>query len=67
MSYHPFCGSKESTTVHIHEKIQHADCKDILTGGTAALDYLCHQKILHNDIKGNNVITEYLPPDYKSC
>lgn len=74
MSYHPFCGGNESTTVHIalkinkfHEKIQHTDWKEILTGGTAALDYLCHRKILHNDIKGDNVIIEYLPPDYKSC
>ena len=74
MLYHPFCGGNESTTVHsalkrneFHEKIQHTDWKDILTGVTAALDYLCRQKILHNDIKGDNVIIEYLPPDYKSC
>ena len=74
MSFHPFFGGNESTTVHnalkrseFLKKIQHADCKDVLTGGTAALDYLCHQKILHNDIKGDNVIIEYLPPDHKSC
>ena len=69
-----FCGGNESTTVHsalkrneFHEKIQHTDWKDILTGRTAALEYLCHQKILHNDIKGDKVIIEYLPLDYKSC
>ena len=74
MSYHPFCGGNESTTVHsalkrneFHEKTQHTNWKDILTGRTAALDYLCCQKILHNDIKGDNVIIEYLSPEYISC
>lgn len=40
--------------------------KTILTGGTAALDYLFRRKILHNDIKGDNMVIKYLPPDYKS-
>ena len=68
MSYHPFCGANESTTVHtalkenkFHEKIKPIYWKTILMGGTAALDYLFHRKILHNDIKGDNVVIEYLP------
>ena len=43
MSYHPFCGGNESTTVHtalksskFHEKVKQTDWKTILAGGTAA-------------------------------
>lgn len=61
MSFHSFCGGNESATVHtaletnkFHEEIKHINWKTILMGGTAALDYLCHRKILHNDIKGDD-------------
>lgn len=68
MTYHPFCGGK-SATVHatLHDKVSQVDWKTVLTGETAALVYLWNQQILHNDIKGDNIMIEYLPPDYKSC
>lgn len=74
MSYHSFCGGNESATLHavlktskFHEKVTHDDWKSILFGGLSALNYLYHQKILHNDIKSDNMVIEYLPPGYTSC
>ena len=72
MSYHSFYGGNESATVHntlskLYEKVAYNDWKVILMGGIAAIDYLCNRKIIHNDIKGDNMLIEYLPPDYKSC
>ena len=74
MSYHSFCGGKESATLHavlktskFHEKITDNDWRSILLDGISALNYLYHQKILHNDIKCDNLVIEYLPPEYTSC
>ena len=74
MSYHSFCGGNESATLHaalktskFHEKVTHDDRKSILFGGISALNYLYHQKILHSDIKSDNMVIEYLPPGYTSC
>ena len=61
MSYHSFCGGNESVTIHTalkatKFKVSYDDWKVILMGGIAAIDYLCNQKIIHNDIKGDNYI-----------
>ena len=74
MSHHAFRGKKESVTIHsaLQEPCATTSpsvkCwKNILLGMTSALVYLLKSKILHNDIKADNVVIEYLPPDFNSC
>ena len=72
MSYHSFRGGNESVTIHsalkaTKFKVSYNDWKILLTGATAAMEYLCNEKIIHNDIKGDNILIEYLPPNYKVC
>ena len=77
MSHHAFRGEKQSVTVHAALEKQEAitfssyltvNCwKNILFGMTSALVYLFNNKILHNDITADNVVIEYLAPDFISC
>ena len=70
MSYHPFNGQTESQTVHAALKTTHltkADWKQVLLGCASALAYLAKMKVLHNDIKTDNILVEYLAPEYKQC
>ena len=70
MSYHPFNGQTESQTVHAALKTTHltkANWKQVLLGCASALAYLAKMKVLHNDIKTDNILVEYLAPEYKQC
>ena len=46
-------------------EVSYNNWKILLTGATAAIEYLCNEKIMRNDIKGDNILIEYLPPNYK--
>ena len=62
MSYHPFNGQTESLTVHATLKTTHltkANWKQVLLGCILALAYLTKMKVLHNDIKTDNILVEY--------
>ena len=70
MSYHPFNGQSESQTVHAALKttdLTKADWKQVLLGCASALAYLAKMKVLHNDIKTDNILVEYVAPQYKQC
>ena len=70
MSYHPFNGQIESLTVHAFLKNTHLtkpNWRQILLGCISALAYLAKKEVLHNDIKTDNILVEYLSPDYKQC
>lgn len=74
MSHHPFCGKQKSLTIYGAIKFKEMsnkvtmDCwRKILVGCTAALIYLQQKNLLHNDLKSDNIIIEYLPPNYEFC
>jgi len=75
MSHHAFRSEKQSITVYAALDKQGGftshltvKCwKDILLGMISALVYLFNNKILHNDIKTDNVVIECLAPDFISC
>lgn len=70
MSYHPFNSQMESLTLHASLKntnLTKANWKQLLLGCTSALTYLAKNEILHNDIKADNVLVEFLATDYKQC
>ena len=60
-----FSADTSSSTRPKHVSISYL--KILLTGATAAIEYLCNEKIVHNDIKGDNILIEYLSPSYKVC
>lgn len=72
MSFHAF--SEAEMSLNIHEalkKTSHAQkqiCNDnwkqVLLGCVAALEYLQTKKVLHNDIKCDNVLLERMLLDY---
>lgn len=70
MSYHPFDGQTKSLTVHASLKttdLTKPNWKSVLLTCVSALTYLAEKEVLHNDIKSDNILVEYLPPDYKQC
>jgi len=76
MSYHSFCGMHGSLTVHTALKkdvnpssgmLTRKCWNNILLGMTSALVYLKNNNILHNDIKSDNILVEFSPPDENTC
>ena len=70
MSYHSFNVQMESLTIHTSLKSTHltkANWKQVLLGCISALCYLVKKQVIHNDIKADNVLVEYLAPEYKQC
>ena len=70
MSYHAFNAQMESLTIHTslnNTCLTKANWKQVLLGCMSALGYLVKKEVLHNDIKADNVLVEYLAPEYKQC
>ena len=77
MSFHPFRSMDGSVTVHtalkentsslVSHLVTNRCWKNILLGLTSALVYLKNNSIIHNDIKTDNVLIEFLPPNESIC
>ena len=74
MSLHLYDGS-DFKSLTIYKALVNADSyqitshnwKQILSGITSALVYLTGKKILHNDVKSDNILIEMLPTDYSAA
>ena len=74
MSFHAFCGADVSVNIRdaLHaleppqpeREISSSDWKQVLLGCVSALEYLRIKKVLHNDIKSDNILIERMAPDY---
>ena len=77
MSFHSFCGIDGSITVHaalkedsdspVSQLVTIKCWKRILLGMTSALVYLKSSGIIHNDIKADNILIEFLNHDESTC